>query len=85
MAEFHSLSGGLPPIPDNLTIPQFFFSDNNPLRPVRRNAVPWLIDDETGSTLDHVQVRFALIHSIYTPLSFVLCSSFERRVVWPMQ
>ncbi|KAG6890746.1 hypothetical protein C0992_013129 [Termitomyces sp. T32_za158] len=56
MAEFHSLSGELPPIPDNLTIPQFFFSDNNLLRPVRPHAVPWLIDDETGLTVDRAEL-----------------------------
>ncbi|KAG6867912.1 hypothetical protein C0993_009542 [Termitomyces sp. T159_Od127] len=55
MAEFHSLSGALPPIPDNLTVSQFFLSDNNPLRPVRPHAAPWLIHDETGLTVGHVE------------------------------
>ncbi|KAH0590948.1 hypothetical protein H2248_001061 [Termitomyces sp. 'cryptogamus'] len=56
MAEFHSLSGDLPFIPDNLTIPQFFLNDNNSLRPVRPTAIPWLIHDETGRTVGHAEL-----------------------------
>ncbi|KAG6862179.1 hypothetical protein C0995_004261 [Termitomyces sp. Mi166 len=56
MAEFHSSSEGLPHIPDNLTIPQFFLTDDNSLRPVRPNAVPWLIHDDTGRTVAQVEL-----------------------------
>ncbi|KAG6817716.1 hypothetical protein H0H87_004507 [Tephrocybe sp. NHM501043] len=56
MAEFHSLSGPLPHIPDDLSIPQFFLSDNNPARPTRPKGVPWLINDNTGSALGHAEI-----------------------------
>ncbi|KAG6911586.1 hypothetical protein DXG01_011889 [Tephrocybe rancida] len=55
MAEFHSLSGPLPHIPDNLSIPQFFLDDHNPIRPNRPEGTPWLIHDESGLALGHAE------------------------------
>ncbi|THV07585.1 phenylacetyl-CoA ligase [Dendrothele bispora CBS 962.96] len=38
----------LPPIPDDLTIPQFMLKYQHSLRPSRPHNVPWLIEDRTG-------------------------------------
>ncbi|KAF8895161.1 hypothetical protein BD779DRAFT_1668498 [Infundibulicybe gibba] len=46
--EIHSPSAPLPPLPDDLTVPQFIFGYESSLRPKRDLNVPWLVDDETG-------------------------------------
>lgn len=55
MIEFRSPQV-LPPIPDNLTIPQFFLDTVSPIRPRRPDAAPWLIEDGTGRGLGHSEV-----------------------------
>lgn len=65
--EFHSTQGKCPDIPDDLSIPQFMMDSWHPLRPKRPVGSPWVIDDESGNTLDHEQVsgvEVALISSI---------------------
>lgn len=55
--EFRSVNGECPEIPDDLSIPQFFLDSWHPLRPARPAGSPWVIDDESGKTLDYEQVR----------------------------
>lgn len=55
MTEFHA-AGVLPGVPDDLTIPQFILDYHHPLRPVRPQGTPWLIDDATGRTVDYEEV-----------------------------
>lgn len=48
MSFFRSPRYHLPHIPDDLTIPQFFFDYHAPSRPSRPDHVPWFIDDHSG-------------------------------------
>jgi hypothetical protein len=59
--EFRSVHGECPEIPDDLSIPQFFLDSWHPLRPTRPVGSPWVIDDESGKTLDYEQVRLGLV------------------------
>ena len=54
--EFRSVHGECPELPDDLSIPQFFLDSWHPLRPARPVGSPWVIDDESGKTLDYEQV-----------------------------
>ena len=54
MTEIHT--DPLPPIPDDLTIPQFFLDYQHPLRPVRKDLTPWLIEDATGRKIGYEEV-----------------------------
>ena len=69
--EFRSVHGECPEVPDGLSIPQFFLDSWHPLRPTRPAGSPWVIDDESGKTLDYEQVRLALVDPLdhlLTPL-----------------
>ena len=55
--EFRSVHGECPEVPDDLSLPQFFLDWWHPLRPMRTAGSPWVIDDESGKTLDYEQVR----------------------------
>ena len=46
----------LPPIQDDLTVPQFILDSFHPTRPVRKHNVPWLIDDNTGTNIGFEEV-----------------------------
>ena len=46
----------LPPIPDNLIIPQFILREDPPLRPVRPSDVPYFIDDSSGRAYNYEEV-----------------------------
>ncbi|KAJ7069962.1 phenylacetyl-CoA ligase [Mycena amicta] len=50
-------AGVLPPIPDNLTVPQFQFDFLDPLRPKRPGNVPCLIDDASGRKISFEELR----------------------------
>ncbi|KAG6821376.1 hypothetical protein H0H93_014173 [Arthromyces matolae] len=56
MSEFLSLSGPLPHIPDDLTIPQFILDDNIAGRPRRPDNSPWIIHDTTGQSFHLSQI-----------------------------
>jgi len=62
MTEFRSLSGPLPIIPDDLTIPQFIFDTQGVTRPVRPHAVPWLIEDHSGRGIRQAEVGTRVVH-----------------------
>lgn len=64
MAELVSPAGVLPHIPDNLTLAQFILDSHHPLRPIRKHGIPWFIDDHTGRTLGHEEVRSELLLSV---------------------
>ncbi|KAI6044839.1 phenylacetyl-CoA ligase [Pisolithus marmoratus] len=59
MAEIVSSIKDLPPIPDDLTVPQFILDYHHPCRPLRRHDIPWLIDGQTGNKvgLDELRAR----------------------------
>ncbi|KAH9903440.1 amp dependent CoA ligase [Cubamyces lactineus] len=57
MAEVHADGGPLPPIPDDLTIPQFLFDSHHPSRPVLRQPQPWLIEELTGREIGSDELR----------------------------
>jgi hypothetical protein len=48
--------GTLPPIPDNLSIPQFFLDSQHSTRPVRNVDAPWLIEDQSGRKIGFEEV-----------------------------
>ncbi|EKM61281.1 uncharacterized protein PHACADRAFT_168715 [Phanerochaete carnosa HHB-10118-sp] len=55
MAEIRTDS--LAPIPDDLTIPQFILDYHHPLRPIRKDLTPWLIEDATGRRISYEELR----------------------------
>ncbi|KAG5647553.1 hypothetical protein DXG03_008906 [Asterophora parasitica] len=55
MTEFRSIAGPLPPIPDDLTIPQFIFG-THATRPHRAEAIPWLINADTGRAVRQAEM-----------------------------
>lgn len=59
--EIHSQAGTLPPIPDDLTVPQFILDGHHPTRPLRPEGVPWLIEDKTGQKIGFEEVSFRVI------------------------
>ena len=48
--------GNLGAIPDDLTLPQFILDSTHPTRPIRREGIPWLIDDTTGRKIGFEEV-----------------------------
>ncbi|KAF8630887.1 hypothetical protein AX17_005245 [Amanita inopinata Kibby_2008] len=83
--EFHSLTGPLPDIPDDITIPQFMFDYVHPNRPERDSRVPWLIDNDTGKQLfsDDIRQRtYSLANALkirYNIGTLWVCSLFYRQ------
>ncbi|KII86993.1 hypothetical protein PLICRDRAFT_177701 [Plicaturopsis crispa FD-325 SS-3] len=57
MSDFHCTTTALPPIPDDLTLPQFFLDVQHPSRPVRHGSVPWMIEDDTGRQIGFDELR----------------------------
>ena len=55
--DFVSPLGALPPIPDDLTIPQFLLDSWHPIRPVKTEPTPWFIEDATGREVPFEEVR----------------------------
>lgn len=54
-----------PFIPDNLTVPQFFFDLDHELRATRPQGVPFFVDDVTGRAIDSREVsRVAVFHPL---------------------
>lgn len=83
MPEFHALEP-CPPIPDNLSIPQFILDSTHPLRPLRPNNVPWLVEDASGRCVGLEEVRYCFSMSYALSLESFLRRWFryecERRV-----
>ena len=48
--------GNLGVIPDDLTLPQFILDSTHPTRPIRKEGIPWLIDDTTGRKIGFEEV-----------------------------
>ncbi|KAL5494986.1 hypothetical protein ACEPAI_448 [Sanghuangporus weigelae] len=46
-----------PTIPDDLTIAQFMLDAQHPIRPVRTENVPWLIEESTGRSVGFEELR----------------------------
>jgi len=75
MAEISCPAGiNLSIIPDNLTIPQFFLDSQHPVRPLRQDGVPWLIDDQSGRPYGFEEVEEPFL---YHPAHQYLLSDFE--------
>lgn len=60
MTEFHA-SVVLTGVPDDLTIPQFFLDHHHPLRLVRPQGAPWLIDDASGRPVAYEEVSISIV------------------------
>ena len=43
-------------IPDNLTLPQFILDSTHPTRPIRKEGIPWFIDETTGRKIGFEEV-----------------------------
>ena len=43
-------------IPDNLTLTQFILDSTHPTRPIRKEGIPWFIDDTTGRQIGFEEV-----------------------------
>ncbi|KAM6493631.1 hypothetical protein JOM56_009992 [Amanita muscaria] len=66
--EFHSPSGPLPTVPDDLTLPQFIFDGKHPNRPERGPDIPWIIENDTGRRYSGEDIRrrtLALAHALH--------------------
>ena len=48
--------GVLPVIPDDLTLPQFILDSSHSTRPIRKDGIPWLVDDNTGRQIGYEEV-----------------------------
>ncbi|KAI0657465.1 amp dependent CoA ligase [Cubamyces menziesii] len=57
MAEIHADGGPLPPIPDDLTIPQFLLDSHHPARPVLRKPQPWIVEELSGREVGSDELR----------------------------
>jgi len=58
--------GELAPIPDDLTIPQFFLdAPAHPLRPERPANSPLFIEDATGRAISFAEVHFLVLCLFY--------------------
>ncbi|KAF9015571.1 amp dependent CoA ligase [Cyathus striatus] len=71
MSDFYS-PVPLPPIPDDLSIPQFILSLNPTDRPSRPSNVPFFIDDDTGKTAD-----YSAVHYRTYGLANALCNNYR--------
>jgi len=47
----------LPFIPDNLSVPQFILDTQHPTRPLRKDGIPWLIEDASGREVGFEELR----------------------------
>ncbi|KAH7926476.1 acetyl-CoA synthetase-like protein [Leucogyrophana mollusca] len=57
MAELASPAGPLPHIPDDLTLAQFTLDAQHPARPVRKDGIPWIIEDQSGKKIGLEELR----------------------------
>ncbi|KAH7913982.1 hypothetical protein BJ138DRAFT_1170978 [Hygrophoropsis aurantiaca] len=57
MAELASPAGPLPHIPDDLTLAQFTLDTQHPSRPIRKEGIPWIIEDHSGKKLGLEELR----------------------------
>lgn len=79
--EIESPVGPLPHIPDHLTLPQFIFDYEHPLRPSRCSNIPWLIEDDTGRQIGEHEVSVA-VNSRYLSDADVYSSSAQKTDIW---
>jgi len=58
VGEYASAEGDLCTIPDNLTLTQFILDSTHwrPTRPMRKERIPWFIDDTTGRQIGFEEV-----------------------------
>ncbi|KAF7299465.1 hypothetical protein MIND_00896500 [Mycena indigotica] len=92
MAEFTSLMPA-PHIPDDVTVPQFLFDYEHPIRMTRKAATPWIIDAATGKTYgkDELSERtwnlangLSLRYSLGAALRILVCGTFLRIFTVPI-
>ncbi|KAI0937766.1 hypothetical protein AcW1_003839 [Taiwanofungus camphoratus] len=68
MAEIEGPGGPPPSIPDDLTIVQFMFDYQHPIRPIRQNDSPWFIEDTVGRKVRIDEIR-SRTHGLANALS----------------
>lgn len=70
MTEYTSPMLSIPSFPDDLTLPQFLFDYEHPIRLRRDTRIPWIVDADTGESRIQDEVR---VHSFSEclPLSSV--------------
>ncbi|KIL59198.1 hypothetical protein M378DRAFT_188026 [Amanita muscaria Koide BX008] len=76
--EFHSPSGPLPALPDDLTLPQFMFDGKHPNRPERNPDIPWIIENDTGRRYSGEDIRrrsLALANALHIKYKLMLIFS----------
>ncbi|GLB35962.1 putative AMP-binding enzyme C-terminal domain [Lyophyllum shimeji] len=91
MTEFRSISGPLPHIPDDLTIPQFIFNSEHATRPQRPSSIPWLIEDYSGRRIHqdelHQRTR-ALANALHSKWNIAtgdtVCIFSPNNVAYPV-
>jgi len=75
MTEISAPISTLPFIPDNLTIPQFILDAHHPSRPLRKDGMPWLIEDESGREIGVEEVnRLIKTFIFFSYVSLAPCS-----------
>jgi 4-coumarate--CoA ligase len=43
-------------IPDDLTLPQFVLDSSHSTRPIRKEGIPWLVEETTGRQIGFEEV-----------------------------
>ncbi|KAH9980137.1 amp dependent CoA ligase [Lactifluus volemus] len=83
--------GILPVIPDDLTVPQFILDSSHSTRPIRKEAIPWLVDDTTGHQIGFEEIRsrvFGLANALSIKLKIrendVVCVFSPNDVDYPI-
>jgi len=51
VAKEHVAEGNLCDVPDDLTVPQFILDSAHPMRPIRKEGIPWLVHQEKPPAL----------------------------------
>jgi hypothetical protein len=60
MSEISSPIRAVPYFPDDLTLPQFLFDHQHPIRLPREPEIPWIVDSVSGKTYLQEEVRTLL-------------------------
>ncbi|KDQ63365.1 hypothetical protein JAAARDRAFT_147605 [Jaapia argillacea MUCL 33604] len=91
MVEIRGVGGPLPRIPDDLTLAQFMLDSHTPIKPVRKEGIPWLIDDETGRRVGFEELRmrtFGLANALKLKYNIgeddVVCIYSSNHVDYPV-
>ncbi|KAK7694984.1 hypothetical protein QCA50_002172 [Cerrena zonata] len=91
MSLYPSPIGPLPPIPDDLTIPQFLLDTRHVSRPYNSYSNPWFIEEATGREIGFEEVRtrtYGLANALSSRWKIgendVVCIFSSNHVDWPI-